>query len=387
MAFGKKNVIKDDLSNYSLILLGQPGIGKTTVISEACSKEFGDDGYLLLNMGKEDGVSAIDGVVYEDVEDWKKFDAVVKDIVKNKDTDYPNLKVVVLDTLDQTITTVTEPEAIKRYNQENMGKKDFTPAKTLNASWGGFGAGQDVVIQMILDKIWQLKKVGVNVWMTGHVKTREIVDAISNQTYTTLSTDIMQKYFNAFKSKVHVVGVACIDRTIETEKTGRKNIVTKKDVTVNKVKEERRKIVFRDDNYSVDSKSRFAGIVDEIPLDSDELLKALHDAINNSKKSGTKNTVKTKTTKPVPTPVEIKSDPLPESFEEETSLDEDDLFENENATESAYPENLLEEVMGMYKAHKDKALKKEVADVVKEYGKFTDCDEETLKQLYDKLNG
>lgn len=391
MAFGKKNVIKDDLSNYSLILLGQPGIGKTTIISEACAKEFGDDGYLLLNMGKEDGVSAIDGVVYEDVEDWKKFDAVVKDIVKNKNTDYPNLKVVILDTLDQTITTVTEPEAIKRYNQENMGKKDFTQAKTLNASWGGFGAGQDVVIQMILDKIWQLKKVGVNVWMTGHVKTREIVDAISNQTYTTLSTDIMQKYFNAFKSKVHVVGVACIDRTIETEKTGRKNIVTKKDVTVNRVKEERRKIVFRDDNYSVDSKSRFSGIVDEIPLDADELLKALHDAIKNSKKS-TSTTKKTKTTKPAPdlveeepAPVEedIVSDSLPDEFvEDEVDLDADILEE-----ESDYPENLLEEVMKMYKACEDKALKKEVGSVVRTYGKFADLPKSELEQLYSKLNG
>lgn len=378
MAFGKKNVISDDLSNYSLILLGQPGIGKSTVISQACEKEFGEDGYLLLNMGREDGVSAIDGVVYEDVENWKKLDAVVNDIVKNKKTDYPNLKVVVLDTLDQTIATVAEPEAIKRYNAENMGRKDFVPAKTLNASWGGFGSGMDYVIQMILDKVWQLKKVGVNVWMTGHVKTREVVDAISNQTYTTLSTDMAQKYFNAFKSKVHVVGVACIDRTIETEKTGRKNVVTKKEITVNKVKEERRKIVFRDDNYSVDSKSRFAGIVDEIPLDADELLKALHDAINNSKKDGSSKPIATKKAAPiVEEPVdEIKSDSLPESFEVE---EDEDLFESE------YPANLSDVVQTMFKECKDKTLKAKARDIIKGYGKFSDIDEEGLKELYDLM--
>lgn len=385
MAFGKKNVISDDLSKYSLILLGQPGIGKTSCVSQACAKEFGDDGYLLLNMGKEDGVSAIDGVVYEDVEDWKKFEAVVKDIVKNKDTDYPNLKVVILDTLDQTLS-VAEPECVRRYNTENMGRKDFTPARTLNASWGGFGQGMDYVINMILEKIWQLKKAGVQVWMTGHVKTKEILDALTNQTYTTLSTDMAQKYFNAFKSKVHIVGVACIDRTIETEGTGRKNVVTHKEVTVNKIKEERRKIVFRDDNYSVDSKSRFAGIVDEIPLDADELLKALHDAINNSKSPTSKSTKKAKPqpTKPeIEEPIKVESDPLPEGFEDET----DDMFDDvlEETTTNEYPEDLFEVIKDSIKTlPKDKKVA--VAKKVKEFGKLTDVHEEGLKEIFDMIH-
>lgn len=381
MAFGKRNVISDDLSKYSLILLGQPGIGKTTVLARACEKEFGEDGYLLLNMGKEDGVSAIDGVVYEDVEDWKKFDTVVKDIVKNKNTDYPNLKVVVLDTLDQTLA-VAEPECVKRFNAENMGKKDFVPAKTLNGTWGGFGAGMDYVINMILDKIWQLKKVGVQVWMSGHVKQKEVLDALTNQTYTTLSTDMAQKYFNAFKSKVHIVGVACIDRTIETEGTGRKNVVTHKEVTVNRVKEERRKIVFRDDNYSVDSKSRFAGIVDEIPLDADELLKALHDAIKNSKN----NTTSTSKPAPVEEESKIKSDPLPESFDETDDVLEDEPVEETTETKSDYPDNLLEKVMKLYKASTDKTTKAEIRATVKKYGKFSDLPEDELKSAFDKLN-
>lgn len=394
MAYGKKSRISENLFDYSFCLLGESGIGKTTTIALACEKEFGEDGYMIFNAGKEQGIDCLDGFSYEDIESWEKFDAVTKDIVKNKEKDYPDLKVIVFDTLDQIIK-ITEPEAIKRWNQDGLGKKDFVPAKTLNATWGGFGHGEEKVVEIILDRVWKLMKVGVRVWYTAHVKSREIVDPITNQTYTTLSTNMMQKYFNEFKTKMHVVGVACIDRTIETEKTGRKNIVTKKDVTVNKVKEERRKIVFRDDNYSVDSKSRFSGIVDEIPLDADELLKALHDAINSSKRNkvtSTSTTKKAKATKPAPDPVEeepievekdVVIDSLPDEFvEDEVDLDADILEE-----ESDYPENLLEEVMKLYKACEDKALKKEVGSVVRTYGKFADVPVSELYQLFDKLNG
>ena len=57
------------------MLCGESGIGKTTVISKLCEMEFGEDGYLLLNTGDEDGVACIDGVTYEDVPE--KFERLV----------------------------------------------------------------------------------------------------------------------------------------------------------------------------------------------------------------------------------------------------------------------------------------------------------------------
>ena len=94
MAFGKRSTISDNLYDYSIMICGESGVGKTTVISELCEKEFGEDGYLLLNTGDEEGVSAIEGVTYEDVPTYKKFVEISNDIIKNKDADYPNLKVV-----------------------------------------------------------------------------------------------------------------------------------------------------------------------------------------------------------------------------------------------------------------------------------------------------
>ena len=86
--------------------------------------------------------------------------------------------------------------------------------------------------------------------------------------------------FNAIKTKLHFLGVAYIDRNIIKEKTGKKD-VNGNIITRNKVAKESRKVTFRDDNYSVDSKSRFANIVNEVSLDPDEIYNALVDAIKS----------------------------------------------------------------------------------------------------------
>ena len=350
--FGKKSVVSNNIWNYNIGILGESGVGKTTLMYNVCNKLVGDDGYILLNIGKEDGVKCIEGIVYEDVPNYKAWNEITKDIIDNKKTDYPNLKIIVIDTLDQ-LFEIAEPEVIRKWNNDNATKKDFTPAKTLNQACGGFGRGEDAVINLLLNRIWELKKVGVAFFYTGHTKRREIEDAITGQTYSSLTTNMMQRYFTAVKTKTDVLGIACIDREIIKEKTGKKNIITKQEETRNKISSESRVIKFRDDNYSVDSKSRFAGIIEQIPLDADEFIKAIKNAIDTAQGDVKADT--TTSTAKVETPI-IEEAPIDT---DETPIEE--------TTETVDKSALMDDIRTRFKSAGDDT-KKQIKAILKEKG-------------------
>lgn len=297
MAFGKKNNVKLDILAYNAMLLGESKCGKTTLIKQVCEKVAGEDGYLFIETGSERGADGIQGINYINCPKWNMdydefsnsagFADVCEDIIDNKTTDYPNLKVVVWDTYDHLID-IAEEESIRLWNKECRATGHPEKAtKTINGAWGGFGKGEKKAISLMLDMMARLRMVGVSTIVIGHVKTKDVADVVTGETYQILTSDQQQNYFNAIKKNLHFLGLAYIDRTIAKEKTGKKNIVTKKDEVVGKIKDETRKIKFRDDSYAVDSGSRFADIVSEINLDADEYIEALTNAIlAEQKKSG-----------------------------------------------------------------------------------------------------
>lgn len=280
--FGRKNSVNLNPTAYNICLLGESGIGKTTISKEICEKLVGEDGYINFDLGNEQGSDAIEGIVAEKIEDWAKLTEVVDDIIDNKEADYPDLKVIVWDTFDELIL-LAEAEVVRIHNKKNPDKR----VDSISQAFGGFMRGNDKAMELIVNMMGDLRKAGVSSFIIGHVKRTEITDPVTNETYSKLTSDTTQRYFSAIKNKMHFVGLAYIDREIVKEKTGRQNIVTHRDITVNKVVSEARVISFRDNTYSVDSKSRFAEIVDKIPFDADEFIKAMTDAIKAEKsKSG-----------------------------------------------------------------------------------------------------
>jgi hypothetical protein len=372
--FGEKREICIDPLAYNIGLIGESGIGKSTVIKEVCEKLVGDDGYIALDIGKEDGHDAINGIVSAKIPDWATFKEFCDDVIENKLTDYKDLRVVILDTFDQLLE-ITEPEVIRMHNRANPDKPKITSIK---AAFGGFMAGEDKAIQLVLDKLWELKAVGVSFIAIGHTKKKDVDDPITGESYSILTTNMSQRYFNALKTKLHFLGVAYIDREIVKQKTGKKNIVTKEEEVKGRVLSESRRISFRDDNYSVDSKSRFADIVDEIPLDADAFIKALKDAILAEHSKGGKS-------------VEQSEKELKEARkQQEKELAEKQKADAANKIDEDRNTELLQVIQNKF-PDADAATKKSVKEIMKEHDipNFKNADDiptAVLEQIVKVLN-
>lgn len=374
--FGKKVSVSTNINDYMIGVMAPSGFGKTTLMYQVCEKEFGSEGYIILDMGTEDGVSAIEGAVAEPVPTWKKMKEVVDDIVKNKNTDYADLKVVILDTLDAAFE-IAEAFTIDSWNRENIGKKDFTKATSINSVEGGFGKGMDRVIETVKKEITRLESVGVKTYWTSHVKEKDQSDLFTGANYTSLTANMPMKYFNSIKNSSHVVAFGYFDRSIEKQEVGDENKVTKKKKTRNAVLDETRKIKFRDDAMVADAKSRFAHITDEINLDCDEFIQAIKDAIEAERKGSApaKSTTKKKTPK-VEEPIveteevventleDVENDILADDFDDK--LEEMDLLEDEVAL--PVDKNVLAEIRAAFKASTDSNVKSEVKVILGNYG-------------------
>ena len=394
--FGNRKSISKNVNDYMIGIMAPSGWGKTTLMYETCEKLFGPDGYFIADMGDEDGTAAINDINAEQITTWKKFKEVVDDIVKNKDTDYADLKVVILDTLDAAFEKAEE-YTVQAWNRENMGQQGFKQASSVNSVEGGFGKGLDRVIETVKKEIARLAKVGVKVWWTAHVKEKDQTDLFTGTNYTTLTANMSMKYFNSIKNISHIIGFGYFDRTVEKQEVGEANAVTKKKKTRNAVTDETRKIKFRDDAMIADAKSRFAKIIDEIVLDTDEFIKAVTDAINSAsgdevKPVVEKSTTKKTTKKPEPTPVveeeegdltemlkavvnnepiEKEEDSVPFDVEEEI----DDVFEEEETIEDEMITLDAEKLTAIRNAFKgaDASAKAKVKAHLASYGgKLTD---------------
>ena len=322
--YGKKVNVSTNLNDFMIGVMGPSGYGKTTLMYQVCEKEFGPEGYIIFDMSQEDGVEALQGANAEKVTTWKKMKEVVDDIVKNKETDYPDLKVVILDTLDAAFEAA-ELYTVDTYNRENMGKQGFTKASSINSVEGGFGRGLEKCIENVKKEIIRLKNAGVGVYWTAHVKEKDQVDLFTGTSYTSLTANMPMKYFNSIKNSSHIIAFGYFDRNIERQEVGDANPVTKKKKERKAVLDETRKIKFRDDAMVADAKSRFADIIDEINLDADEFIKAIKDAIEAARKGGgvTTTSKPKKSSTHTPAPV-VEEDDFSEISGDEAPFDLDE---------------------------------------------------------------
>ena len=379
MAFQKPqiNTIKPDIKNLSIYLRSTKKFGKTTLFRDTILAKYGDPSRgLLVGCGNEKGYKILDNLNTTQVSTYKDLIELRDWLINEKGKEH-NIEIVAFDTGDE-LALIADKETIRLSNIENPNKK----IKSIKAAFGGYTAGEKYSANDIIKPyMTSLQDAGFGVWVIAHTKFKTIKEkgGLEEDGYMQLTSNMGADYEAAFGDIFDVTLTGVIDRDVEEKGDGDK----KKRYATDTV----RKLYFRETPL-IDAGGRFAyGAVPEyMVFDKEdmgaEFIKVIEEGMEKSKKAlGKKATVSA----PKPTK---KAEPIVEDIAEDIDEDIDDIDaveETTTETASDYPEDLVGTIRTMFRDCADKDLKAEVKEIIAQHGKLNDCDEDALKEIYDKL--
>ena len=377
MAFQKPqiNTIKPDIKNLSIYLRSTKKFGKTTLFRDAILAKYGDPSRgLLVGCGNEIGYKILDNLNTTQVTTYKDLIELRDWLINEKGKEH-NIEIVAFDTGDE-LALIADKETIRLSNIENPNKK----IKSIKAAFGGYTAGEKYSANDIIKPyMTSLQNAGFGVWVIAHTKFKTIKEkgGLEEDGYMQLTSNMGADYEAAFGDIFDVTLTGVIDRDVEEKGEGDK----KKRYATDTV----RKLYFRETPL-IDAGGRFAyGAVPEYMIfDKEdmgaEFIRVIEEGMEKSKKTLGKKS---------PTPkVEKKSEPVKEDINDdiEDEIDNiDPVDEPPVAETSNYPDDLVGTIRVMFKDCTDKNLKAEVKGIIAQHGKLNDCDEDALKEIYDKL--
>lgn len=379
MAFQKPqiNTIKPDIKNLSIYLRSTKKFGKTTLFRDTILAKYGDPSRgLLVGCGNEKGYKILDNLNTTQVSTYKDLIELRDWLINEKGKEH-NIEIVAFDTGDE-LALIADKETIRLSNIENPNKK----IKSIKAAFGGYTAGEKYSANDIIKPyMTSLQDAGFGVWVIAHTKFKTIKEkgGLEEDGYMQLTSNMGADYEAAFGDIFDVTLTGVIDRDVEEKGDGDK----KKRYATDTV----RKLYFRETPL-IDAGGRFAyGAVPEyMVFDKEdmgaEFIKVIEEGMEKSKK-----TLGKKATVSAPKPTK-KAEPIVEDIAEDIDEDIDDIdAAEETTTETAsdYPEDLVGTIRTMFKDCADKDLKAEVKGIIAQHGKLNDCDEDALKEIYDKL--
>lgn len=323
--FGTINKMSEKFEDYSYIINGVGGIGKTTLVYEIGKLITGsDEGTFIITCGGENRPKHIPGAFGDVAPDFKTFCAIVKELCDNKE-EYPNTRFVAIDSLDE-YARITENAVVAEWNAQcDINER----AKSIAQAYKGFQKGESRACDLMIQQVMKLQNAGYSILEIGHTKTKLKEDIISKVQFEQLTCNLDNKYYNALKDKVNLVAMCYWENVVENIEE-KKNAFTKKMDKVGELTDRKRVMVFADDDNAIDTKTHFEYITSKIDLSAEGFIKAVEDAIAMKlEATGEKVPKKTtkKSTKSTPAPAPI-SEPEPEENPE--VVDEDfDLFDEE----------------------------------------------------------
>ena len=343
---GKKNVVKADLCMYDYVLLGESKIGKTTLANQIGNMLYGDEGILLLELGREFGTAHLD-CFYEDVPTWDDLEEIIDVLIKERNTTFKDTRMVAIDSLDE-LARLAEEKTIEIYNDSVDINKQVN---SITACMGGFNRGVLFASDLIVKTVFKLKDAGYSIFFIGHVKNKTLVDPINGVEFSQITCNVNKNYFNAIRDKVHVCAVSYVEREYDNLQTEQRRVkgfdgkLRNQEVqTSDGILSQKRVIVFRNtDDYTIDASSRFANIKEKIDFDAKGFIDAVTDAIKIQVETQRKQKI-TETELN-----DIAEKQREEKMEQVDKFIKEKIEEEQKQNDEEEKEQVLQQLMGSYK--------------------------------------
>ena len=328
--FGKTYKMSEKFEDYSYIINGVGGIGKTTLVYEIGKLVTGsNEGTFIITCGGENKPKHIPDAFGDVAPDFKTFVAIVKELCTNKEA-YPDTKFVAIDSLDE-YARIVEDYVVAEWNAScELNER----AKSIKQAYKGYQAGENRATNLMIQQIIKLQDAGYSILEIGHTKTKTKEDTITKVQFEQLTCNLDNKYYNALKDKVNLVAMCYFENTIDNIEE-KKNAFTKKIDKVGELVDRKRVMVFADDDNAIDCKSHFEYIVSKIDFSASNFIKSVEDAIEMKLAAASgklpKVVAPVKEEKVVETPVEEAHDELddeaPFDLEDELNMNADVMFD------------------------------------------------------------
>ena len=324
--FGKINKMSEKFEDYSYIINGVGGIGKTTLVYEIGKLITGsDEGTFIITCGGENKPKHIPGAFGDVAPDFKTFKEIVKELCDNKN-EYPDTKFIAIDSLDE-YARIIENAVVAEWNAQcDISER----AKSIAQAYKGYQKGENRACDLMIQQVVKLQDAGYSIIEIGHTKTKMKEDVITKVQFEQLTCNLDNKYYNALKDKVNLVAMCYWENIVENIEE-KKNAFTKKMDKVGELTDRKRVMVFADDDNAIDTKTHFEHITHKIDLSAQGFINAVEEAIAMKLAEGNKveevKTDKVKKERKKPAPVIEEDDDFsaiaPDENEMPFDLDDD----------------------------------------------------------------
>ena len=396
--FGQTYRLSKNFEDYSYIINGIGGIGKTTMVYEIGKLITGsNEGTFIITCGVENKPKHIDDAFGDVAPDFKTFTEIVKELCENK-VEYPDTKFVAIDSMDE-FARITENYVVAEWNKTcDINDR----AKSISQAYKGFQKGESRACDLMLNQIMKLQDAGYSLLLVGHTKTKLKEDVITKIQFEQLTCNLDNKYYNALKDKVNLVAMCYTENVVDNVEE-KKNAFTKKMNKIGQLTDRKRVMVFADTENAADCKSHFPYIAAKVDFGAENFIKAVRDALEEQSKHpngvvATKAKKITKKAKVEESVVEedkeidatpVQSDDIDEvetaPWDEDTD-EEIDLFDEDNEyDEEPFDEEVAKATIRPAFKAADAETKKIIKGILNG-AKLADVhDEKTLKAILEAL--